>query len=99
MVHHTHLRHIHVAWKLASVLALALTLAAGAASQALAEEGQLLGYAKSSSMTANTTNVINGTPQPGTLLPLNSAALVVRSIPLGTDQRRRDGRGPARRSR
>ena len=35
-------------------------------------------------MTANTTNVINGTPQPGTLLPLNGAPLVVRSIPLGT---------------
>ena len=33
---------------------------------------------------ANTTNVINGTPQPGTLLPLNGASLVVRSIPLGT---------------
>ena len=35
-------------------------------------------------MTANTTNVINGQPQPGTLLPLNGATLVVRSIPLGT---------------
>ena len=75
-------------WNTNLALRLALALACltllALAPQASADLGQLLGYAKSSSMTANTTNVINGTPQPGTLLPLNGAPLVVRSIPLGT---------------
>ena len=77
-------RHTHLASRLAPALALALILYAALVAQAFAEQGQLLGYTKSSSMTANTTNVINGTTQPGTLLPLNGDALVVRSIPLGT---------------
>ena len=54
-----------------------------APSAARAEAGDYLSFAKSSSMTQNTTNVINGTPQPGTLLHLNGPRLVVRSVPLG----------------
>ena len=75
-------------WNTNLAVGLALALASltllALAPKASADQGQLLGYAKSSSMTANTTNVINGTPQPGTLLPLNGAPLVVRSISLGT---------------
>ena len=51
---------------------------------AAAEQPDLLGYSKSSSMTSNTTNVVNGQPQPGTLLMLNDQKLAVRSVPLGT---------------
>jgi hypothetical protein len=51
---------------------------------AAAEQPDLLGYSKSSSMTSNTTNVVNGQPEPGTLLLLNDQKLAVRSAPLGS---------------
>ena len=71
-----------LAWKLTCAIAGGLVLALP--SGAIADQGHHLSYAKSSSMTSNTTNVINGQPQPGLLLPLNGSRLVVRSIPLGT---------------
>jgi hypothetical protein len=63
-----------------ALICLALWLPAAAA----AEQPDLLSYSRSSSMTSNTTNVVNGQPQPGTLLLLNDQKLVVRSVPLGS---------------
>ena len=77
------IRRTHLISTLAPALALALLLFAVVSARVFADQGHLLGFAKSSSMTQNTTNVINGTPQPGTLLHLNGPRLVVRSVPLG----------------
>jgi hypothetical protein len=63
-----------------ALICIALWLPAAAS----ADQPDLLSYAKSSSMTSNTTNVINGQSQPGTLLLLNDQKLAVRSVPLGT---------------
>src|SRR4051794_37726931 len=63
-----------------ALICLALWLPAAAA----AEQPDLLSYSRSSSMTSNTTNVVNGQPQPGTLLLLNDQKLAVRSVPLGS---------------
>jgi hypothetical protein len=63
-----------------ALICLALWLPAAAA----ADQPDLLSYSKSSSMTSNTTNVVNGQAQPGTLLLLNDQKLAVRSVPLGT---------------
>jgi hypothetical protein len=69
----------------APILALALICIGFALpAQATADQPDLLGYSKSSSMASNTTNVINGQSQPGTLLLLNDQKLAVRSVPLGT---------------
>ncbi|HKH42048.1 MAG TPA: hypothetical protein VKA41_09360 [Solirubrobacterales bacterium] len=66
-------------------VALALIcIALGPPAAAWGEQPDLLSFAKSSSMASNTTNVVNGQPQPGTLLLLNDQRLAVRSVPLGT---------------
>jgi hypothetical protein len=48
-----------------------------------AEQASLMGYAKSSSMRSNNTDLINGVPTPGTLLRIGGPAFSVRSVPLG----------------
>ena len=63
---------------LAALVALAFPCAA------LAESGEYLGYAKSSSMYSNASDTVNGQPQPATLLRLQSQKFTVRSVPLGT---------------
>jgi hypothetical protein len=62
----------------AALIALALPCAA------LAESGEYLGYAKSSSMYSNATDTVNGKAQAATLLRLQSQRFTVRSVPLGT---------------
>jgi hypothetical protein len=70
--------------KRARRLVLALTcIALWLPAAAAAEQPDLLSYSKSSSMASNTTNVINGQSQAGTLLLLNDQKLAVRSVPLG----------------
>jgi hypothetical protein len=70
--------------KRARGLILALTcIALWLPAAAEAQQADLLGYAKSLSMASNTTNVVNGQAQPGTLLLLNDQKLAVRSVPLG----------------
>jgi hypothetical protein len=63
---------------LAALVALAFPCAA------LAESGEYLGYAKSSSMYSNATDTVNGQPQPASLLRLQSQRFTVRSIQLET---------------
>jgi hypothetical protein len=63
---------------LAALIAVAFPCAA------LAESGEYLGYAKSSTMYSNATDTVNGQPQPATLLRLQSQRFTVSSIPLGT---------------
>ncbi len=71
--------------KLALLMAFAVLLvAAGSltATASSADQAHLLSYSKSASMRSNNTDVINGVPQPGTLLRLNQD-FTVRSLPLG----------------
>ena len=68
-----------------TLAALLATLAIlGAPSAASAEVGDYLGYAKSSSMYSNATDIVNGQSQPATLLRLQNKKFAVRSVPLGT---------------
>ena len=68
-------------WTPAALLAALAIL--GVPSAAAAEVRDYLGYAKSSSMYSNTTNIVNGQEQPGTLLRLQNRKFTVRSVPLG----------------
>ena len=71
--------------KLAVLVAFAvLLMAAGSLTAAAspADQAQVLSYSKSASMHSNNTDVINGVPQPGTLLRLGQQ-FSVRSVPLG----------------
>jgi hypothetical protein len=53
-------------------------------SAACGEAGELLGFAKSSSMYSNATDTVNGQAQPATLLRLQNQRFTVRSVPLGS---------------
>jgi hypothetical protein len=48
-----------------------------------AEVGHYLKYAKSASMNSNATDIVNGQPQPATLLRLQNQKFTVRSVALG----------------
>ena len=57
-------------------------LIAPAAAASPADQAQLLSFTKSAAMRSNNTDIVNGVPQPGTLLRLEQE-YTVRSIPLG----------------
>jgi len=66
------------------VVALAALVTLAFPGTALSEGGEYLGFAKSSSMYSNATDLVNGKSQPATLLRLQNQRFTVRSIPLGT---------------
>jgi hypothetical protein len=71
--------------KVALLLALTALLVAGGlftGTASPAEQAHVLSYTKSSAMRSNNTDLINGVPQPGTLLRLDQQ-FSVRSLPLG----------------
>jgi hypothetical protein len=77
--------HAHPRGNLGKLVALLAALVALAIPcTALAESGEYLGYAKSSSMYSNATDTVNGQPQPATLLRIQNQKFTVRSVPLGT---------------